>query len=78
MYSAKNPSCNKPNLITPTRLDYSFNYLWVGTIQIVLLYLLINKCVKSVFDYPKNSDTHLVSSFGPRLTLSYSRSSLLL
>ena len=42
MYSAKNHSCNKPNLITPTRLD-SFNYFWVGTIQIVNICFLI-KC----------------------------------
>ena len=44
MYSAKNPSCNKPNLIIPIPALTRFNYLWVGTIQIVNISFLI-KCV---------------------------------
>ena len=39
------------NLIIPTRLDYFFffNYLWVGTVQILAICFLI-KCVAVVDD----------------------------
>ena len=42
----KTLSCNKPNLIIPTRFDStSFNYLWVGTIQIVNICFSIKSVV---------------------------------